>query len=74
MGIAKRQGILETATVVFGHRVQGSCQRRWMCGEATVFMIVDKQKHGDEIVWLHSVKLLLDQKPRLHLITTTRLP
>ena len=74
MGIAKRQGILETATVVFGHRVQGYCQRRWMCGEATVSITVDKQKYGDEIVRLDGIKLLLHQKPRLDLITTTRLP
>jgi len=31
-------------------------------GAATVSITVDKQKHGDEIVWLHSIKLLLDQK------------
>ena len=32
------------------------------CGEATVSFTVDKQKHGDEIVSLHGIKLLLDQK------------
>jgi hypothetical protein len=25
-------------------------------------MTVDKQKHGDDIVWLHGIKLLLSQK------------
>jgi len=32
------------------------------CGAATVSITVDKQKHGDEIVWLHGIKLLPDPK------------
>jgi len=61
MGIAKRQGILETATVVFGHRFRALVKHDG-CGETTVSITVDKQKHGDEIVSLHGIKLLQDQK------------
>ena len=68
MGIAKRQGILETATVVFGHRFRALVKHDG-CGETTVSITVDKQKHGDEIVWLHSY--YRTRKPRLDLITTS---
>ena len=29
---------------------------------ATVYILVDESKRGDEIVWLHGIKLLLDPK------------